>query len=530
MTLLRIENLEVRFGAAPAAVAGVSLTLEKGELLALVGESGSGKSLTALSILQLLPKEATLSPQSQIYFKDEPLLHASWKRIQSLRGNQVGMIFQEPMTALNPLHRVERQLVESYKWHRKERGEQAQEKIKQLLEAVGLPHFIGRKDLYPHQLSGGERQRIMIGMAIANDPDLLIADEPTTALDVTLQVQILKLIKTLQTERNMGVLLITHDLTTVRKVADKVAVMQQGKIVETGSVADIFERAKHPYTKLLLDSMPRGEAVPIPRPATDVLRTDGISVRYPIKSTILRRTVGYTEAVKNIPLFIRAGETVGVVGESGSGKSSLGYGVLRLIKAEGEVVFLGQRIDQLKTRELGPLRKNMQLVFQDPYASLNPRMTVREIIAEGLLVHQRPRPSAPEIDRAVDAILEQVGLTVAMKTRYPHEFSGGQRQRIAIARAMILKPKLVVLDEPTSALDMSVQAQVIALLRELQASHQVAYILISHDLRVVKALAHYLFVLKKGEIMEQGKTAEIFDNPQHPYTKTLMHAAFGETL
>jgi microcin C transport system ATP-binding protein len=533
MSLLQIENLEIGFGQGTryrAAVAGVSLTLEKGEVLALVGESGSGKSLTALSILQLLPKEAKLGQQSQIYFKDAPLLHASWKQIQSLRGNQVGMIFQEPMTALNPLHPIERQLVESYKWHRKARGEPAQQKITQLLEAVGLPHFIGRKDLYPHQLSGGERQRIMIGMAIANDPDLLIADEPTTALDVTLQQQILKLLKDLQTARQMGVMLITHDLTTVRKVADKVAVMRAGAIVEAGKVADIFAHPKHPYTRLLLDSMPHGSAVPIPRPATDVLRTEGISVRYPIKSTILRRTVGYTEAVKNIPLFIRAGETVGVVGESGSGKSSLGYGVLRLIKAEGEVVFLGQRIDQLKNRELGPLRKNMQLVFQDPYASLNPRMTVREIIAEGLLVHQRPRPGAAEIDRAVDAILEQVGLNVTMKTRYPHEFSGGQRQRIAIARAMILKPKLVVLDEPTSALDMSVQAQVIALLRELQASHQVAYILISHDLRVVKALAHYLFVLKKGEIMEQGKTAEIFGKPEHPYTKALMHAAFGETL
>ncbi|MFN8928780.1 MAG: ABC transporter ATP-binding protein [Alphaproteobacteria bacterium] len=533
MTLLRIENLEIGFGRGSqyrAAVNGVSLTLERGELLALVGESGSGKSLTALSVMRLLPKEAILSATSEITFQDERLQSATWRRIQALRGNRVGMIFQEPMTALNPLHPIEQQLVESYKWHHQARGMAAQEKIKQLLKAVGLPHFIGRKHVYPHQLSGGERQRVMIGMAIANDPDLLIADEPTTALDVTLQIQILKLIKTLQTERNMGVLLITHDLSTVRKVADKVAVMQQGKIVETGSVADIFERPRHPYTRLLLDSMPHGSAVPIPRPAVDVLRTESISVRYPIKSSVLRRTIGYTEAVKNIPLFIRAGETVGVVGESGSGKSSLGYGVLRLVKAEGEVVFLGQRIDNLKTRALRPIRKNMQLVFQDPYASLNPRMTVREIIAEGLLVHQRPRPGAAEIDRAVDAILEQVGLTVAMKTRYPHEFSGGQRQRIAIARAMILKPKLVVLDEPTSALDMSVQSQVIALLRELQASHQVAYILISHDLRVVKALAHYLFVLKKGEIMEQGKTAEIFGNPQHPYTQALMNAAFGNRL
>ncbi|MFZ4124865.1 MAG: ABC transporter ATP-binding protein [Rickettsiales bacterium] len=531
MTLLSIKDLHIGFGDGERyreAVSGVSLTIEKGELLALVGESGSGKSLTALSIMRLLAKESRI-PKGEIFFNDEALHNASWKRIQELRGNRVGMIFQEPMTALNPLHPIERQLVESYKWHHQTKGESAQQKIRELYEAVGLPHFIGRKNLCPHELSGGERQRIMIGMAIANDPDLLIADEPTTALDVTLQVQILKLLKKLQIERNMGVLLITHDLTVVRKVADRVAVMREGKIVETGKTKEVFENPQHDYTKMLLAAMPSGSAVPIPRPATDVLRTEGISVRYPIKSAILRRTKGYVNAVENLPLFIRAGETVGIVGESGSGKSSLGYGVLKMIPAEGEVVFLGNRIDDLTTKQIRPMRKDMQLVFQDPYASLNPRMTVRDIIAEGLETHF-PKQSRSENERLVDAMLERVGLTGAMKARYPHEFSGGQRQRIAIARAMILKPKLVVLDEPTSALDMSVQGQVLDLLKDLQASHQVAYILISHDLRVIKAMAHYIFVLRKGQVMEQGKTAEIFENPQHEYTKSLMHAAFGDSL
>jgi microcin C transport system ATP-binding protein len=531
MTLLSIKDLHIGFGDGERyreAVSGVSLTIEKGELLALVGESGSGKSLTALSIMRLLAKEARI-PKGEIWLNDEDMLKSSWKHIQELRGNRVGMIFQEPMTALNPLHPVERQLVESYKWHQGSKGESAQQKIRELYEAIGLPHFIGRKNMYPHQLSGGERQRVMIGMAIANNPDLLIADEPTTALDVTLQVQILKLLKKLQHERNMGVLLITHDLTVVRKVADRVAVMKDGKIVETGKTKDVFENPQHAYTKMLLAAMPSGSAVPIPRPAVDVLRTEGISVRYPIKSAVLRRTKGYVNAVENLPLFIRSGETVGIVGESGSGKSSLGYGVLKMIPAEGEVVFLGNRIDDLSTKQIRPMRKHMQLVFQDPYASLNPRMTVRDIIAEGLEIHE-PQLRRTEVERQVDAILERVGLTGAMKARYPHEFSGGQRQRIAIARAMILKPKLVVLDEPTSALDMSVQGQVLDLLKDLQASHQVAYILISHDLRVIKAMAHYIFVLKKGQVMEQGKTAEIFDNPQHEYTKSLMHAAFGEAL
>lgn len=534
MSLLSIQNLSLTFGEgnkATHAVKNASLTIEKGELLAVVGESGSGKSLSALSVLGLQPHEARI--QGNIHFKGETLLEGATTNeaaLARIRGNRIGMIFQEPMTALNPLHVIGRQLVEAYKWHTGHTGEVVKQRARDLLAQVGLTHMTDRmENTYPHQLSGGERQRLMIGMAIANDPDLLIADEPTTALDVTLQIQILRLLKQLQQERQMGVLLITHDLTVVKKIADRVAVMQQGEIVEMGKVADVFASPKHPYTQMLLAAQPKGDPAPIPRPAVEVLRSDGLSVRYPIKSPILRRVKSYVEAVKDVKLFIRAGETVGVVGESGSGKSSLGYGVLRLIESEGPIIFCGEQIQGLSSRTLRARRKEMQLVFQDPFSSLNPRMTVGEIISEGLEVHF-PQQSAQENAYEVDKMLEQVGLDVATKYRYPHEFSGGQRQRVAIARAMILKPKLVVLDEPTSALDMSVQAQVIDLLRDLQISHQVAYILISHDLRVVKAMAHYMFVLKRGEVMEQGKAHEIFDNPQHEYTQALMHAAFGETL
>lgn len=531
--LLRIENLSLDFGNRDAlnkAIERVDLELHAGELVALVGESGSGKSLTALSVLGLQPQGTTMG--GTITYKDQLLMEqgrVNESALTTIRGNRIGMIFQEPMTALNPLHRIGQQLVEAYKWHQNVAGEQAQQHIVELLDLVGLSHFKDRTDAYPHQLSGGERQRLMIGMAIANNPDILIADEPTTALDVTLQIQILKLIKELQLSRKMGVLLITHDLTVVKKVADRVAVMRNGEVVEQGTVKEIFSAPKHGYTRDLISAVPHGEPLPIPRPARDVLRSDGLSVRYPIRSKILRRTIGHVEAVKNIELYIRAGETVGVVGESGSGKSSLGYGVLRLIESDGPIVFLGERIDLMKSREIRAKRRDMQLVFQDPFSSLNPRMSVGQIIAEGLEVHAR-NLSDSEIDARVDEMLVQVGLKASMKHRYPHEFSGGQRQRIAIARAMILKPKLVVLDEPTSALDMSVQGQVLDLLKELQRSHEVAYILISHDLRVVKAMSHYIFVLKKGEVMEQGKTHEIFGNPQSAYTKALMHAAFGEEL
>jgi microcin C transport system ATP-binding protein len=534
MSILQLEQLSLTFGkgdGATNAVKAASFAIEKGEMLALVGESGSGKSLSALSVLGLQPQEARI--EGNITYNGVPILKQGVfdaAKLATLRGNRIGMIFQEPMTALNPLHVIGRQLVESYRWHNDVSHEQVQKRATELMAQVGLSHMASRMDnTYPHELSGGERQRLMIGMAIANDPDVLIADEPTTALDVTLQIQILKLLKQLQRERDMGVLLITHDLTVVKKVADTVAVMRRGEIVEQGRVAEVFANPQHKYTRMLLAAQPKGDPAPIPRPAVEVLRSDGLSVRYPIKSGIFHRTRAYVNAVNDVKLFIRAGETVGVVGESGSGKSSLGYAVLRLVASEGPIIFCGQQIQGIPGRMLRTRRKDMQLVFQDPFSSLNPRMTVGEIISEGLEVHF-PKQSKAENIYEVDKMLAQVGLDSATKHRYPHEFSGGQRQRVAIARAMILKPKLVVLDEPTSALDMSVQAQVIDLLRELQISHQVAYILISHDLRVVKSMAHYMFVLRHGEVMEQGKAAEIFGNPQHEYTKSLMHAAFGDTL
>jgi len=524
--LLSINSLDISFKGGTHAVKGINLTMHKGELLALVGESGSGKTLTALSLLKLLPPEARMT--GEVLFNGEDIITKPASEVAKLRGNRIGMIFQEPMTALNPLHPIRRQVVESYKWHQKIKGEPAQQKIRELLESVGLTHLAERGKTYPHELSGGERQRVMIGMAIANDPDLLIADEPTTALDVTLQGQILQLLKKLQLEHGMGILLITHDLTVVRKIADRVAVMQHGEIVETGTVKEIFTNPKHPYTRMLLGAMPKGVAPPIASGAKKVLETT-IKVHFPIKSSFLRRTVSVVKAVDNISLTAREGETIGIVGESGSGKSSLGYAILRLIKSEGPILFMGKRIDALSKEALRHQRADMQLVFQDPYSSLNPRMTVGQIIAEGLLIHQ-PHLSRADVRASVNEIVEQVGLTPEMSHRYPHEFSGGQRQRIAIARAMILKPKLMVLDEPTSALDMSVQGQVLNLLRKLQRTYGTTYIFISHDLRVIKALAHYVMVLKKGEVVEEGPAHKLFNAPTHEYTKALMHAAFGDTI
>ncbi len=524
--LLSINNLDISFRSGTHAVKGISLTMHKGELLALVGESGSGKTLTALSLLKLLPHEANMT--GEVLFNGEDIITKSATEVAKLRGNRIGMIFQEPMTALNPLHPIRRQIVESYKWHQKVKGAPAQTKIRELLESVGLSHLTERGKTYPHELSGGERQRVMIGMAIANDPDLLIADEPTTALDVTLQGQILQLIKKLQTERGMGILLITHDLTVVRKVADRVAVMSQGEIVETGTVKEIFENPQHAYTKMLLGAMPKGVAPPVASGAKTVLDTT-LRVHFPVKSSFLRRTVSVVKAVDDIRITAREGETIGIVGESGSGKSSLGYAILRLIKSEGPIVFMGRRVDALGKEALRALRADMQLVFQDPYSSLNPRMTVGQIISEGLEIHQ-PHLSRAEVATAVAEIVAQVGLDPEMTHRYPHEFSGGQRQRIAIARAMILRPKLMVLDEPTSALDMSVQGQVLDLLRKLQRTYGTTYLFISHDLRVIKALAHHVMVLKKGEVVEEGPAHSLFNDPQHEYTKALMHAAFGETI
>lgn len=524
--LLSINNLDISFKGGTHAVKGISFSMKKGELLAIVGESGSGKTLTALSLLKLLPDEANMT--GEVLFNGEDIITKSDAEVAKLRGNRIGMIFQEPMTALNPLHPIRRQIVESYKWHQKVKGAPAQEKIRALLESVGLTHLDARGKTYPHELSGGERQRVMIGMAIANDPDLLIADEPTTALDVSLQGQILQLLKKLQTEHGMGIMLITHDLTVVRKIADRVIVMQHGEIVEEGTVKEIFTNAQHPYTKMLLNAMPKGVAPPVASGAKTILDTT-LSVHFPVKSSFLRRTVSVVKAVDNIHLQAREGETIGIVGESGSGKSSLGYAILRLIKSTGPIVFMGQRTDALAKEALRHRRADMQLVFQDPYSSLNPRMTVGQIIAEGLLIHQ-PALSRKDVRAAVNEIVEQVGLTPEMTHRYPHEFSGGQRQRIAIARAMILKPKLMVLDEPTSALDMSVQGQVLDLLRKLQRTYGTTYLFISHDLRVIKALAHYVIVLKKGEIVEEGAAHKLFNDPQHDYTRTLMHAAFGETI
>lgn len=527
--LLQIKGLDVAFGSgdtATHAVRGISLEVHKGEMLAIVGESGSGKSLTALSILKLLPEDAAM--QGEIEFNGQPIHAMKENEIAKLRGNRIGMIFQEPMTALNPLHPIRRQIVEAYKWHHKIKGEPAQAKIRELLDSVGLTHLDARGKIYPHELSGGERQRVMIGMAVANDPDLLIADEPTTALDVTLQRQIMQLLKDLQMQRGMGIILITHDLTVVRKIADRVAVMKDGEIVETGTVKEIFGNPQHPYTKMLIAATPKGIAPPITSDER-VLRTHKLKVWFPIKSAILRRTTGYVKAVDGVSIKAHKGETIGIVGESGSGKSTLGYAVLRLAPSEGPIIFLGNDIQGLKGKALRALRPDMQLVFQDPYSSLNPRMTVGGIIAEGLKLH-RPDLSREDVRVQVKEILERVGLNTGMIHRYPHEFSGGQRQRIAIARAMILKPKLVVLDEPTSALDMSVQGQVIELLRDLQRDEGITYLFISHDLRVIRALAHYIIVLKKGEVIEHAPSEQIFTAPEHEYTKSLIHAAFGESL
>ncbi len=559
MSLLEIKNLSIAFGDSKV-VDDVSLSVNKGEIVAIVGESGSGKSLTAQSILKLLPGNAEVSGTITISsngdalpcvgFHPEPervsgsaakgenlpsqvinaanLLHYSEREIAKLRGSRIGFIFQEPMTSLNPLHTIDRQIIESYLIHKKRKrsAPAAKAKLKELYEAVGLTHLIARKKLYPHQLSGGERQRVMIAMAIANDPDLLIADEPTTALDVTLQKQILELLKSLQRERKMGMIFITHDLLTVRQMADRVVVMRDGKIVEQNSTEKLFGAPQHDYTKMLLAAAPHGHADAIKKDAREILRAENVNVTFPIKSAVLRRTLRVVNAVNNASFTLRAGETIGIVGESGSGKSSLAYALLKLIPSDGQIVFLGENIETLNTRSVRPLRHAMQLVFQDPYGSLNPRMAIGDIIAEGLLVHEKM--SAAEREFRVDEVMDQVGLKPEMKLRYPHEFSGGQRQRIAIARAMILKPKLVVLDEPTSALDMSVQRQVLELLKNLQKTHDIAYVFITHDLRVVRSVAHQMLVLNHGNVVEHGATEELFTAPKHDYTRTLLAASLGK--
>ncbi len=529
MSLLQVGDLSVDFrveGGALHAVKGVSFSIDKGETLALVGESGSGKSVTALSIMQLLPYPKARHPSGSITFDGTEMVGADADRLRKIRGDKVSMIFQEPMTSLNPLHTIERQIGETLSLHRGLSGRAARERTLELLGLVRLRDAEERLQSYPHQLSGGQRQRVMIAMALANEPDLLIADEPTTALDVTIQAQILQLLKDLQARLGMAMLLITHDLTIVRKVADRVAVMTAGEIVESGPTAAVFDSPQHAYTRHLLAAEPGGKALAHDAAAPVVMAGDDVKVHFPIQRGLLKRTVGYVKAVDGIDVSVREGQTVGVVGESGSGKTTLGLALLRLLRSEGDIVFNGENIQGWTNRRLRPLRRHMQIVFQDPFGSLSPRMSIGQIIEEGLLLHGIG-DSASARRALVADILEEVGLDPASQDRYPHEFSGGQRQRISIARAIVLEPSFVVLDEPTSALDMSVQAQIVDLLRDLQARRGLAYLFISHDLRVVRALSDQVLVMRQGEVVETGKADDIFERPQHPYTQALMAAALN---
>ena len=529
--LLEIRDLSVTFAGrggskSVEAVRGVSLTLDRSETVALVGESGSGKSVTALSILQLLPYPlATHGADSSIRLAGEELVGAAPDALRRVRGNRIAMVFQEPMTSLNPLHTLEQQVNETLLIHRHMSAAAARERTLELLRLVGLPDAESRLEAYPHQLSGGQRQRVMIAMAIANEPDILIADEPTTALDVTIQAHILELLKDLCDRLGMALFLITHDLTIVRKMADNICIMTQGEIVEAGPTAEIFARPRHPYTQRLLAAEPKGRAPPADPAAVELMAAQELKVWFPIRRGVLRRVRGHVKAVDGVSLAVRNGTTLGVVGESGSGKTTLGLALLRLTEAQGQIRFAGQDLAALGQRPLRPLRREMQVVFQDPFSSLSPRLSVAQIVEEGLKVH-RLAANAAERRRLIDTALVEVGLDPEAAERYPHEFSGGQRQRIAIARALVLKPRFVVLDEPTSALDMSVQAQIVELLRELQSRHGLAYLFISHDLRVVRALAHEILVMKDGEIVEAGPTDRVMTQPQHPYTRALMTAAF----
>ena len=531
-TLLQVRDLSVTFGTGAntvEAVKRVSFDIGRGETLALVGESGSGKSVTALSVLQLLPYPMARHPGGSIRFQGQELVGAAAGELLKVRGNRVSMIFQEPMTSLNPLHTIERQINEVLILHKRLTREAARRRTLDLLEQVGIPDAAKRLDAYPHQLSGGQRQRVMIAMALANEPDLLIADEPTTALDVTIQAQILKLLKGLQARYGMALLFITHDLGIVRKIADRVCVMTRGEIVEQGPVAEVFDHPEHAYTQHLLSAEPKGQPAVAYPSAPEIVRLDDLKVHFPIKRGVLRRTVGHVKAVDGVSIALKQGHTIGLVGESGSGKTTLGLALLRLERSEGGIAFDGQDLQKLAQRDLRPLRRQMQIVFQDPYSSLSPRMTVGAIVGEGLEVHNIG--SEAERARMIDDALREVGLDPAkflgLRDRYPHEFSGGQRQRIAIARALVLKPRFIVLDEPTSALDMSVQAQIVDLLRDLQVRHKLAYLFISHDLKVVRALADEVVVLRHGKVVERGSAKQVFETPQTPYTKALIAAAFN---
>ncbi|ESW85628.1 ABC transporter ATP-binding protein [Mesorhizobium sp. C280B] len=526
--LLSVQDLSVAFtqgGDQSIAVDHISFDLARGETVALVGESGSGKSVTALSVLKLLPYPTASHPSGKILFLGADLLAADERDLRRVRGNKITMIFQEPMTSLNPLHTIEQQIVEVLKLHQGLGDRKAKARTLELLHEVGIREPEKRLDAYPHQLSGGQRQRVMIAMSLANEPELLIADEPTTALDVTVQAQILELLAGLKSRKNMSMLFITHDLGIVRKIADRVCVMTKGKIVETGPTKEIFANPQHAYTRHLLAAEPKGKPPAANQAAKPVMVGKDVKVWFPIKKGFFRRTVDNVKAVDGIDVTVRAGQTLGVVGESGSGKTTLGLALARMISSTGTIQFNGRGINQLSFNEMRPLRRELQIVFQDPFGSLSPRMSVAEIIEEGLKIHE-PKLSPDGRDERVVDVLKEVGLDPATRNRYPHEFSGGQRQRVAIARAMVLNPRFVMLDEPTSALDMSVQAQVVDLLRSLQAKHDLAYLFISHDLRVIRALANEVIVMRNGRIVEAGPSEQIFGNPRTDYTKALISAAF----
>lgn len=524
--LLEVENLSVKFKAQEdvLAVKNVSFSLDKSQILAIAGESGSGKSVTALSILKLLPYPKASHPTGKILFKGEDLLQMDAKKIRNVRGNKISMIFQEPLTALNPLHTIEKQICEVLLLHKLMSKKQALKRCLELLDLVGLQILRKRLGTYPHELSGGQRQRIMIACALACEPELLIADEPTTALDVTVQSQILQLLKDLQSKMNMAIIIITHDLTVVENFSDKLCVMHKGEVVESGNTADIFKNPQHEYTKHLLSSAPKGQAVDIDVAANIALSTSDLQVSFPIRRNFFGRAIEFVEALKPSKIQVKCGETLGIVGESGSGKSTMAMAILRLITSKGCVVFDGQQIDKFSKKQMRPLRRDIQIVFQDPFASLNPRMTIQQIIEEGLNAHNIGA-SQNEKRTLIVKSLEDVGLHENMLGRYPHEFSGGQRQRVAIARALVLSPKLIILDEPTSALDLSVQAQIIDLLKSLQKHRKISYIFISHDLRVIKAISHRIIVMKQGAIIEQGDCNDIFNNPDNDYTKELIAAS-----
>jgi microcin C transport system ATP-binding protein len=527
--LLEISDLHVSFGSGARevhAVRGVSIQISKGESVALVGESGSGKSVTALSVLQLLPYPLASHPGGSVRFQGEELIGAEDSRLRAIRGDRISMIFQEPLTSLNPLHSVEHQINETLILHKNMNRDQARVRVLELMDLVGLDELTDRLGALPHELSGGQRQRVMIAMALANEPDLLIADEPTTAVDVTIQAQILKLLKELQAKLGMALLMITHDLGIVRHMAERVYVMNDGLIVEEGSVGQVLDAPSHDYTKHLMAAEPGGQPEPANSDAPIIMHTDNLRVWYPIKKGVIKSVVGHIKAVDGVTLTVRRGHTLGVVGESGSGKSSLGRALLRLEKSEGGIIFRDQDLQELSTSELRPLRQRMQMVFQDPFGSLSPRLTVGQIVEEGLLVHGRGGTDTDRQDLIAET-LKEVGLEADMMGRYPHEFSGGQRQRISIARALVLKPDFIVLDEPTSALDMSVQAQIVDLLRDLQQRNNLAYLFISHDLRVVRALSHEVLVMRNGKVVEQGDADTVFSSPKEAYTRALLDAALN---